>query len=307
LKKHGVVVVDKPRGPTSHDVIARARRALHEKRIGHAGTLDPMASGVLVVLVGEATKLAPFLTANDKRYAARIALGVATDSLDAEGTVVATVPPSPALLAELAAVAAGGEAGPLLAAAVALETARPEQIPPAFSAIKVDGVRSYERARAGDDVELAPRPVEVRRLAIAGAGVEPPFLDVELEVSKGYYVRSLGRDLAEALGTLGHLIALRRTASGPFDLARASSLEDLASATIEPMGVAAARALGAARLDEGGVTRVRLGQRPPESCFVEPLDGDGPRAWLDADGALVAIGERVDGRCSILRGFAPEG
>ncbi|HTN87108.1 MAG TPA: tRNA pseudouridine(55) synthase TruB, partial [Sorangium sp.] len=157
-RPEGVLVIDKPRGPTSHDVVARLRRALGVKRIGHAGTLDPMASGVLVVLVGEATKLAPYLTAQDKRYTARVALGVGTDTLDADGDVTAAAPLPAWLDAELAALAAAsgppGDAAlaalaPRIAAALDAERARRAQTPPAYSAIKVAGQRSYALARAG--------------------------------------------------------------------------------------------------------------------------------------------------------------
>jgi tRNA pseudouridine55 synthase len=314
----GVLVVDKPSGPTSHDVVARARRALGERRIGHAGTLDPMASGVLVVLVGEATKLAPYVTANDKRYTARVALGVGTDTLDAEGAVVARVGVPEELLLELTALAtpnspgliAGNSPGLMISEAIRGETARRAQVPPAYSAVKVDGVRSYTRARAGAEVELAPRPVEVRHLRVTAAGLEPtPWIDIELEVTKGYYVRSLGRDLGERLGVPAHLVALRRTSSGPFDLAQARPLDDLIGAELEPTASAAARALGAAHLTEAGAARVRLGQRPATHEFVsdpaseQALPTGGPRAWLDPSGALVAIGEQEGDRYAILRGF----
>ncbi len=302
----GVLVVDKPKGPTSHDVVARARRALNERRIGHAGTLDPMASGVLVVLVGEATKLAAYVTANDKAYTARVALGVATDTLDAEGAVVARGGVPDALLAELAALARpGASPGLMISRAIQGEIERRTQVPPAYSAVKVDGVRSYARARAGADVELAPRPVEVRRLRVTGAAAAPtPWLDVELEVTKGYYVRSLGRDLGERLGVPAHLVALRRTSSGPFDLARARALDDLVGAELEPTATAAARALGAERLTEAGAARVRMGQEPEFAVDPAPVaPSEGPRAWLDPSGTLVAIGERRGERFAILRGF----
>jgi tRNA pseudouridine55 synthase len=294
----GVVAVDKPAGMTSHDVVARARRLLGTRRVGHAGTLDPMATGVLVLLVGEATKLGPYLTAHEKRYEARVAFGVGTDTLDREGAPVAHGEVPAALREELAL-----GAGPRIAAALAAEQARAAQIPPAYSAIQVNGQRSYDRARAGEAVELAPREVSVIALrAVGGGAPEPPelpFLDLDLEVSKGYYVRSLARDLGERLGTPAHLAALRRTASGPFRIAAAAPLEAAAMrAALVPLDAAAQAALPAVRMTEAGVLRTRRGQRIEESDFLTapPL---GPTAWLDENGRLVAIGEGL----TVLRGF----
>jgi len=330
---HGVVVVDKPRGPTSHDVVARMRRALGTRRVGHAGTLDPMASGVLVVLAGEATKLAPYLTAEDKRYEARVALGVATDTLDAEGKPTETQPIPGWLAEEIAALAdlAGGEReredevarqAPKIAAAIAAERGRRAQVPPAHSAIKVGGQRSYALARAGQEVDLAARAVEVRamRLLAAAGGADPetpPTLDLELLVSKGYYVRSLARDLGAQLGLPAHLVALRRTASGAFTLERAAAVdagsEALRGALI-PLEQAAALGLPTAKLTEEGARRARLGQRLRLADFTEaPPIGEGAAeeaaaAWLAPEGNLVAVGSaRRAGdeiQISVLRGFS---
>src|SRR5580698_2178659 len=154
----GVLVIDKPRGPTSHDVVWRLRRALGVRAIGHAGTLDPMATGVLVAAIGEATKLVPWLTAHDKGYEATIALGVETDTLDADGVIVQQVPPSEALCEALRTFP-GAEASPALRAALDDERARVLQSPPAYSAIRTDGERAFARARRGERVELEPRPV----------------------------------------------------------------------------------------------------------------------------------------------------
>jgi tRNA pseudouridine55 synthase len=300
----GVVVVDKPGGLTSHDVVARARRLLGTRRVGHAGTLDPMATGVLVLLVGEATKLGPYLTAHEKRYLATVAFGLATDTLDREGQPTAQAE-VPAWLAE--EIRQGG--GPRLAAALAAERARTEQIPPAFSAISVDGQRSYDRARAGEVVELAARPVAVIELALRGGLVpEPPghpTVDLALDVTKGYYVRSLARDLGEHLGVPAHLAALRRTASGPFTLDRARPLvaEALREALV-PLDEAARAALPAGALTGDGVLRVRRGQPVSLTDFAEPPPVGGAAAWLDPDGRLVAVGGRDDGdRFVIHRGF----
>ncbi len=309
----GLLVIDKPRGPTSHDVVARLRRVLGVKRIGHAGTLDPMASGVLVVLVGEATKLAPYLTAQDKRYTARVVLGVGTDTLDADGEITAAQPLPAWLDDELGALAgAVACAAPRIAAALDAERARREQTPPAYSAIKVAGQRSYALARAGQAVDLAARAVEVRSLAVAGAArggpatpaadaapatpaadAAPATLELELEVSKGYYVRSLAGDLGAHLGVPAHLSALRRTASGAFTVAQAVALDAGAGAlraALRPLAEAAASSLPVARLTEDGTRRARLGQSLTESDFSMAPARPGAAVWLDPDGHVVALG-----------------
>jgi tRNA pseudouridine55 synthase len=310
----GVLVVDKPGGMTSHDVVAKLRRLLGTRRVGHAGTLDPMATGVLVALVGEATKLGSHLTLHDKRYLARVAFGRATDTLDAEGATTTTEAVPAWLLDELR----GGEPGGRLAQALELERARTEQVPPAFSAIQVDGRRSYDRARAGEEVSLPPRPVAVhalRLVASAVAGGGEPWADLDLHVGKGYYVRSFARDLGERLGVPAHLAALRRTASGPFALAEAVRLDagpgPLLDALI-PIATAVARALPVGALTPEGTLRARRGQRLSPGDFASlPPAGEG--AWLDPDGRLVALGltepsgsatnpDEVP-RFAILRGF----
>jgi len=295
----GVLVIDKPRGPTSHDVVARIRRALGTREVGHAGTLDPMATGVLVVAVGEATKLVPWLTAHAKAYEATIALGVETDTLDAEGRETRRSPLDAALVQALAE-SRGPSVAPRLRAAVETERARTSQIPPAFSAIQKDGERAYARARRGETVELDAREVRVHELEVVACSDEPPWLTVRVEVDKGYYVRSLARDLATSLGTLGHLTSLRRTRSGCFTLDEALPLDtpdDELAARVEHLARAASRALPVARLTEVGARDAHHG-RP-----VQPADIDaptaGPCAWLDPHGALVAVGEL--GR--VLRGF----
>ena len=301
-----MLVVDKPRGLTSHDVVARARRALGTREIGHAGTLDPMATGVLVLAIGEATKLVPWLTALDKSYEATIALGVETDTLDADGaeTARAAIPDD---VRALLARSSGAAGAPPLCAALDRERARSAQVPPAFSAIRTGGERAFARARRGEAVALAERDVAVRRLEVVGWSAEPPELHVVLDVAKGYYVRSLARDLSAGLGTVGHLRRLRRTQSGNFTSDEALPLDgppENLRAAILPPAVAASRALPAGRLTDAGVRDARHG-RP-----VQPGDHDAPPstvcAWLDAAGALVAVG-RVDGdgRGTVLRGFAP--
>jgi tRNA pseudouridine55 synthase len=307
LPGNGVLAVDKPSGPTSHDVVGQARRLLGTRRIGHAGTLDPMASGVLVLLVGEATKLAPYLSAHDKRYRARVAFGLATETLDREGAPVATAEIPPWLTDELAAIAEALHGPktldwPRIAAALAAERARSAQVPPAYSAIKVDGQRSYARARAGEAVDLAPRPVEVTSLEVVAAG--PDFFELDLVVSKGYYVRSLARDLGAHLGVPSHLAELRRTASGPFTLAEAVELLAMRPAAVLPLTAAARRSLPHGRMTEAGTRRARQGKVLEFSDFMELPPFDTPSAWLDGADHLVAIGTRRRDGFVLHRGFA---
>lgn len=215
----GLVVVDKPAGMTSHDVVARMRRIMATRKVGHAGTLDPMATGVLVIGIGRATKLLGHLSLDRKSYLATIALGAATDTDDAEGVVRSTADPAQLDEVDDAAVRA----------AVAELTGEIEQVPSAVSAVKVDGKRAYARVRAGEDVQLAPRPVSVHRfdvLTIQRASTIS--VDAMVSCSSGTYVRALARDLGTALGVGGHLTALRRTEVGPFGLAHARTLEQLA-------------------------------------------------------------------------------
>jgi tRNA pseudouridine55 synthase len=303
----GLLVVDKARGPTSHDVVGMVRRAMGTRHVGHAGTLDPMATGVLVLALGEATKLLTYLAFEAKSYEARIRLGQQTDTLDALGKVVAEQPPDEALVAALDRPDAAF--APRIAGAVAAELARTSQDPPVFSAIKQQGEPAYARARRGEAVDLPPRPVRVHELTVtATAGTPSPSLDLRVTADKGYYVRSLGRDLARGLGTVGHLVALRRVASGGFTVGEAVSLpcaREVLESRIVPLTVAARRALPSATLTDDGVTFARCGKR----LAVERFDGDVPRAqpsaWFDRSGALVAVGIfEEDGR--VLRGFVEE-
>jgi tRNA pseudouridine55 synthase len=307
---HGVLVIDKPSGPTSHDVVARLRKVLGTRAIGHAGTLDPAATGVLVVAIGAATKLSPYLTAESKEYRATITLGTATTTLDAEGDVVATGPIPDDWMAELRAIAETSPGptreseAPTIAHALDVERARREQLPPLFSAIKTGGRAAHELARRGKDVLLAPRPVTVHKLAIIGA--TPTTIDVFLIVSKGYYVRALARDLGQTLGVPAHLSSLRRMASGTFTLDEAmpwsSSCAELERAmlTVER---AAARVLPASRLSEEGQRRAVHGQMLQETHFVEaPVPA--LSAWFGCGGELVAIGRPAEsGGFSVERGF----
>jgi tRNA pseudouridine55 synthase len=208
----GWIVLDKPLGLGSTPAVSRVRRAFHAQKAGHAGTLDPAATGVLPIALGEATKTIPFLVETDKTYRFTIAWGATTASFDSEGVVTATSPvrPSPAAVAE-ALQAFVGEI---------------DQVPPAFSAIKVDGERAYDLARAGIAVDLKPRVVRVHRAAVVGAP-DAEHVELEIDCGKGVYVRAIARDLAVMLGACGHVSALRRLRVGPFRVESAVTLEVL--------------------------------------------------------------------------------
>lgn len=216
LSTSGIVVVDKPAGMTSHDVVARLRRFFGTRKVGHAGTLDPMATGVLVAGIERGTKLLAHLVADDKVYSTTIRLGAATTTDDAEGEVVSQTDASAltdeAILAQVAALT-----GDIM------------QVPSKVSAIKIDGKRAHELVREGKEVIIPARPVTVFSFDVSKIRHEGSFLDVDARVhcSSGTYIRSLARDMGEALGVGGHLTALRREASGPFTLAHARTLEDL--------------------------------------------------------------------------------
>lgn len=251
---HGVLVVDKPQGLTSFDVVREVRRALGVKKAGHTGTLDPMATGVLPVCVGDATKIAQFITEATKAYDATVRLGVTTDTLDAEGRVLRERPVPPVTRETLEA---------------ALERFRGtfEQTPPMYSAVKVGGRRLYELARAGEEVERAARKVTVFELTLRDFSAAE--LQLSVRCSKGFFVRSLAADLGEALGCGAHLTALRRTQSGPFTLAQAIPLAEVQArgaalaARLVPMADALAdvprldvTAAEAERVRHGGVVEV---------------------------------------------------
>jgi tRNA pseudouridine55 synthase len=286
-----VLVIDKPSGPTSFDVVARVRRLLGAKRVGHGGTLDPMASGVLPICLGEATKLAPFLLEADKEYDAEVRFGVETDTLDAEGAVLARRP---------VAIERGA-----LEAALAAFRGPIEQVPPMYSALKREGRPLYSYARAGETVARAPRQVTVHELVLESWDGEAARLRVRC--SKGTYVRALAADLGRALGPGAHLSALRRLASGPFRLAEAVGLEELAAlvasgAALPLISLSDALAhLPLLAVDEGAALALRRGQRVawPEGAY------DGRVRVLDASGALVAVAAPEAGLVRTLRVFSP--
>ena len=275
-QRGGLVIVDKPTGLTSHDVVARIRRLAGTRRVGHAGTLDPMATGVLLVGVGRATRLLGHLALHDKDYLATMRLGVTTSTDDAQGE-------------PLARTSADHLAPADVAAAMQVLTGEIEQRPPAVSAIKVAGVRAYARARSGEDVVLAVRRVTVSRFTAIDfrPDAELGVLDVEVEVtcSSGTYIRALARDVGAALGVGGHLSALRRTRVGAFDLSAARTLPDLeADFTLMPLDVVAAAAFARRDLDAEQALALSHGAKLPASG----KDGE-PVAAFGPDGALVAL------------------
>jgi tRNA pseudouridine55 synthase len=274
VSESGLVVVDKPGGMTSHDVVARVRRALGTRKVGHAGTLDPMATGVLVIGVNRATRLLGHLSLTEKSYEATVRLGAATTTDDAEGEVIAAV--SAAEVTEDAV-------------RTSLATFRGEirQVPSTVSAIKVDGRRAYDRARSGEEVALAARPVTVHELEAGSFRREGEFLDVDLRVrcSSGTYVRAIARDLGAALGVGGHLTALRRTSVGPFTLDGADT--DLDAPRLVPIADAARAAFASVELDDDQTTDVRFGRK-----LDLRLDGDGPHALFGPGGEFLALYEQ---------------
>ena len=288
----GLLLVDKPSGWTSHDVVARIRRVCGTRRVGHAGTLDPMATGVLVLGVGRATKLLTFLVGCDKGYAATVRLGESTVTDDAEGDVVASAD-------------AGDVSRAALDAAVAGLTGAIRQVPSSVSAIKIDGQRSYARVRSGEDVKLAARPVTVSRFAVLDVRPAGTCLDVdiEVEVSSGTYVRALARDLGSALGVGGHLTALRRTRVGRYAFADAVPLESLEPGGPVPlvsMGDAARAQFALHELTAEEATAVRHGKRIPIATEGEPVV-----AALGPDGSLVAMLDESGPEARPIVVFAP--
>jgi len=281
----GVLVCDKPAGPTSHDVVARVRRLAGQRRVGHAGTLDPPATGVLVVALGRATRLLPWLPLEPKGYLARIRFGTATDTLDATGEVTAT---APAGHVDEAAVKAGLAAmvGPAM------------QVPPMVSAIKVGGERLYAKARRGEEIEREPRPVVLHALELLGfeAGPSGPEALVDVTCSGGTYVRSIADDLGRALGSAAHLADLRRTRVGSFTAGDAAALDTLEAggrdallaAVLDP--AAAMAGVGTRALDEAEAADLAVGKP------LTPTGTPGPIAAVAPGGRLLAVVEDERGR-----------
>jgi tRNA pseudouridine55 synthase len=267
---HGLAVIDKPAGITSHDVVGIVRRTLGERRVGHAGTLDPDATGVLLVGVGNATRLLRFLTALGKRYTAEVVLGTETSTLDAAGDVTATHDMSAVSAADVSRAVAEHLVGPIM------------QVPPMVSALKVDGRRLHELAREGMEVERQPRPVTVHHFDVEATD-DPLVYRIDVGCSSGTYVRTLAADLGHLLGGGAHLRALRRTACGSFTEAEARPPTEAGLLSLSE----ALRDYPHVEVDAEVATRVGHGRSLPA------WDGDGPWAVCDGAGDLLAVYERA--------------
>ena len=290
----GWLVIDKPAGVTSTAVVNKVRWALGAKKAGHAGTLDPAATGVLAVALGEATKTVPFVTDALKAYRFTVRWGQATTTDDAEGTVTETADARPDRAAILAALPAFiGEI---------------EQVPPQFSAVKVDGERAYDLAREGERLDLAARPLWVESLTLLGQP-DADHAEFELVCGKGGYVRSIARDLGRALGCLGHVTALRRIWSGPFDAAEGIGLDTLdrlaqtpeLDALLKPLEIGLAD-LPEVRATAAGAARLRNGN-PGEVIASDAEFGE--EAWASFEGRAVAVGTYMGGMLHPSRVFLP--
>ena len=295
----GLVIVDKPGGMTSHDVVARVRRLAGTRKVGHAGTLDPMATGVLVVGVEKATRLLGYLTLTEKEYDATIRLGQSASTDDAEGEITG-------------GATAAGVSAEMLAGAVAGLTGEIEQVPPAVSAIKVDGQRAYRLTRAGTAPELKSRPVTVYEFTVTAMRRDGDLLDVDATVrcSSGTYIRALARDLGGALGTGGHLTRLRRTRVGGYRIQDARTLEQLAERfEVLPLGQAAAAAFPSRTLTADEARRLAHGGRltvTNATTTAGPAAGPAPAtaAAYAPDGTLIALVTEDSGQTRPLVVFA---
>lgn len=288
----GILLLDKPQGPTSHDLVARTRKALGTRRVGHAGTLDPMATGLLILGVESSTRLLTYLVGLDKEYTATIRLGEATDTDDAEGAVVSSAASDDVSDADIAA-------------GIRDLTGEIAQVPSSFSAIKVDGVRSYDRARAGEPVELPARTVTVSafevlatRRTASGAGLAVIDLEVRVAVSSGTYVRALARDLGLALGVGGHLTALRRTRIGPFSVEAAVQPDDDLAAALRPPADVARELFPVTELAADAALALAQGRRVPVSVGDAPIV-----AAVAPDGRLVGLVVVERGTARVLVNF----
>lgn len=296
-----LLAVDKPVGITSHDVVSRARRALHERRVGHAGTLDPLASGVMVLGVGQATRLLGKITLDTKSYIADIAFGAETNTDDAEGEVTTRMEPTADLCdEEFATRVLAGFVGEQM------------QVPPAFSAISVNGVRSYKRAREGESFELPPRPVEVKSaqlIAISGDSAAPVWT-VAFTVSKGTYIRSLARDIGRSCDNAAHISALRRTASGSISLGSCLALDgiDPAHARGRALDPLAVLGLKSCVLPERCLQDILCGRSVPVSAVSDSSENEGApgSVGLVIGGELRALATVENGRFRMTDVF-PQG
>lgn len=270
---HGVAVVDKPAGVTSHDVVGMLRRRFGERQVGHGGTLDPDATGVLVVAVGKATRLLRFVETTRKGYEGEVVLGTSTSTLDAAGEVVDTFDMSTVTLDDVRRVVAQHLTGDI------------EQVPPMVSAIRVDGRRLHELAREGVEVERDARPVTIHRFDVTG-WVEPGVVGIEVECAAGTYIRSLADDLGRLLGGGAHLRALRRTHVGDFTLAEAAPPEECELLPVS----AAVRTLAQVTVDDATAALIANGR------VLDAWEGDGPWAVSSSAGELLAVYEPFRGQ-----------
>ena len=292
----GLVLIDKPQGWTSHDAVARTRRLANTRKVGHAGTLDPMATGLLILGINSSTRLLTYVVGLDKEYLATIRLGAATTTDDAEGEELTRAP------AEIV----GGVSAAAIAAGIQGLTGLISQRPSAVSAIKVDGKRAYARVRAGEDVELPARPVTVSEFELVSSTPVDGFLDLEVRVvcSSGTYIRALARDLGAGLGVGGHLTSLRRTRIGPFGIDAADPLDqlDVARALIGPAD-AADRLFGRFDLTEQQAIDLGHGKRidaPAGAADAAPV------AAIDPGGRLVGLVEYRAGHAKSIVNFPPD-
>jgi tRNA pseudouridine55 synthase len=290
----GLLLVDKAGGMTSHDVVARARKVLSVRKVGHAGTLDPMATGLLILGVGSATRLLGHVGGHDKTYEATIRLGQSTVTDDREGEV-------------LTSASTAGLDDAAITAALAAQTGPLRQVPSSVSAVKVAGRRSYDRVRAGEAVELEPRSVTVHRLdvhRITRPGPDLVDVDVTVSCTAGTYIRAIARDAGAALGVGGHLTALRRTASGPFSVGRAAPVEEAGAALVAgggegflPLARAATTVFPARAVTVAEAVTLTYGQR------IAATGTPGLHAAVDPDGRLVALVEDAGTTARVSVGF----
>jgi tRNA pseudouridine55 synthase len=296
-RQSGLVIVDKAGGMTSHDVVARVRRLAGTRKVGHAGTLDPMATGVLVVGVEKATRLLGYLMLTEKEYAATIRLGQSTSTDDAEGEITCGAPAAAAFTHDQLLIAVDGFVGEI------------QQVPPAVSAIKVNGQRAYRLTRAGAAPELKARPVTVQEFTVTAVRREGDLVDVDATVrcSSGTYIRALARDLGAALGTGGHLTRLRRTRVGGYRVEDARTLEQLGDRfEVLPLARAASAAFPSRNLSADEARRLANGGRLAAATAANAgaPAALGPTAAYAPDGTLIALVTEDSGQARPLVVFA---
>ena len=290
MSTSGILLVDKPAGITSHDVVSRVRKLAGTRKVGHAGTLDPMATGLLILGIDASTRLLTYLVGLDKEYLATIRLGFATTTDDAEGEPVGQT------------VDASGVSADAIRAAILPLSGPISQVPSSVSAIKVDGRRSYDRVREGEDVTLPAREVTVTAFDVIEQ--RPGELDVRIACSSGTYVRALARDLGAALGVGGHLTALRRTRVGPFLVADAGSLGDTLMASLRSPASVAAELFETVRLTATEERDLTQGKRPPLANLADRLaDSSGPIAAIGQNGNLTGLISTSAGVARVLVNF----